>query len=75
VGVLSRYMQSLHQFHWTVACRVLRHLKRALAKKLYYRPSSHLDIVRYSYTEWVGDPIDRHSITRCTFVGDNLVVW
>jgi len=45
-------------------------------KRLYYCPSSHLDIVGYWDADWVGDPIDRHSTTGyCTFVRDNLVTW
>jgi len=44
VGVFSRYMQSLYQLHWTVACRILRYLKGALGKGLFYCPY-HLDIV------------------------------
>jgi len=41
---------------------------------LYYRPSSHLDIVGYFDADWASDPIDHRSTTGyCTFVGDNLI--
>jgi len=40
-------MQSLYQFHWIAGCSILRYLKMARGKMLYY-PFSHLDIVRYS---------------------------
>jgi len=74
VGVLSRYMQSLYQLHRTTACRILRYLKRAPGKGLYYHPSSQLDIVRYSDDDWVGGPINCCSTNGyCTFVGDNLM--
>ena len=67
-------MQSLHQLHWTDACRVLRYLKGASGKGLYYRPPSNLDIVGYSDVDWAGDPIDQRSTTDYwTFVGGNLV--
>ena len=75
VGVLSRYIQSLYQLHWTAACRILRYFKRAPGTESYYRPSSHLDIVGYFDAEWAGDSIDRHFITSyCTSVGGNLVI-
>jgi len=58
VGVLSRYMQYPYQFYWTAACRIwtvachiLQYLKGAPSKGLYYRPSSYLDIVKYSDTD------------------------
>jgi len=73
-AVLSRYMQSPFKLHWTAACHILRYVKWAPGKRLYYRSSSHLDIVRYFITDWAGDPIDRCSITDYyTFVGGNLV--
>jgi len=41
---------------------------------LYYHLSSHLDIVRYSDTDWVGDPIDRRFTTGYyIFIAENLV--
>jgi len=41
---------------------------------LYYRPSSHLNIMGYSDVGWAGDPIDHRSTTDyCIFVGGNLV--
>ena len=74
MGVLSRHMQSPYQLYWTVACRILQYLKGAPGKGLFYRPSSHLDIVVYSDTVWVDDPVDHRSTTAyCTFVGDNLL--
>jgi len=39
----------------------LWYVKEALGKVSYYHPSSHLDIVGYSNTDWVDDPIDRRS--------------
>jgi len=51
----------LHQFHWTVACHILRYLKKAPSKRLFYRPSFNLDIVRILVLiRQASDPIDRH---------------
>ena len=73
MSVLSRYMQSLHQLHWTAACRVLKYLEGALGKGLYYRTSSHLDIVEYSNADWAYDSNDHRCTTGyCTFVLGNL---
>ena len=35
VGVLSQYMQTPHQLHWGVACRVLRYFKGAPGRCLF----------------------------------------
>jgi len=59
-------MKSLYQLHWTVDCRILRYLKEAPCKGLYYHPSSHLDIVGYFDVDWADDPIDRHFTTDYT---------
>jgi len=32
MGVLSRYMQSPYQLHWTILCRILWYLKGASGK-------------------------------------------
>jgi len=63
MGVLSQYMQNLHQLHCTTTCRILRYLKRALNKELYYCLLSHLDIVIYSDVDQVSNPISRRSTT------------
>jgi len=69
VGVLIDIC-SLYQLYYTAACRILRYLKGAISKRLYYHPSSQLDIVRYSAIDWAGNPIDHHSATGyCAFVG------
>jgi len=54
----------------------LRYLKGTPGKELYYRHSSHLDIVGYYDVDWAGDPINRHYTTSYrTFVGGNLGTW
>ena len=64
-----------YQLHWTVACRFLRFLKMAPCKGLYYRSSSHLDIVRYYNADWAGDPIDhRFTTSSHTFVIEGNLV-
>jgi len=45
VGVLNRYIESLHQLYLTVSCRILWYLKEAPSKQLYYCPSSNLDML------------------------------
>ena len=76
VDVLSGYMQSPYQLHWTAACCILRYLKMAPDKRLYNRPSSYLDIVRYFDADQAGDAIDgRSSTDYCIFIGGNLVTW
>ena len=67
-------MQNTYQLYQIAACRILRYLKGAPGKRLYYRHSSHLNVVGYSDVDLGGNPIDRHSTTYYyIFVGDNLV--
>lgn len=41
---------------------------------MFYRPSTDLKGIGYSYDDRDGDPLDRHYISGyCTFVGGNLV--
>ena len=51
-------------------------LKGTPGKELYYRPSSHLNIVGCSDVDWAGDHID-HCFTTgyCIFIGGNLMTW
>jgi len=69
--VKSIYAESISSL---VACCMLRYLKRAPCKGLYYRPSFYLDILGYLDVDWADNPIDRHSPTSyCTFIEGCLV--
>jgi len=48
--LLSQYMRTPYQVHWNAASRVLRYLKGAPGKGLFYWP--HISITRYSDADW-----------------------
>lgn len=56
--------------------RILRYLRNALGKGLLFSKSDSLDMVGYTYSDWVGDQIYRRSTSGYfIFVGGNLVTW
>ena len=56
--------------------RILKYLKNAPGRGLFYRSSGHLSIEGYIDADWVGSPSNRKStIGYCTFIGGNLVTW
>ena len=56
--------------------RILKYLKNAPGRGLFYRSSGHLSIEGYIDADWVGSPSNRKStIGYCTFISGNLVTW
>ena len=59
----------------TIIC-ILRYLKSALGKGLFYMRNNHLQIEAYTDSNYGSSIIDKRSISSyCTFVGGNLVTW
>uniref|UniRef100_A0A2N9H562 Uncharacterized protein n=1 Tax=Fagus sylvatica TaxID=28930 RepID=A0A2N9H562_FAGSY len=59
-----------------VVIRILKYLKNAPSRGLFYRSSGHLRIEGYTNADWAGSPSNRKSTTGyCTFIGGNLVMW
>ena len=76
VGFVSQFMQSPKQQHWDALCRILKYLKSAPHKGLLLKPSDDLEIVGFSDASWVGDQLDRRSVSGyCVFIRCNLVTW
>ena len=76
VGVVNQFMQNPKLSHWEAVCRILRYLKGSPGKCLVLKPANNLDIVGYSDASWIGDNLDRRSVSGiCVFVGGNLVSW
>ena len=62
--------------HMNAVIRILKYLKNAPGRGLFYRSSGHLRIEGYTNTDWAGSPSDRKSTTGyCTFIVGNLVTW
>ncbi|XP_075107072.1 secreted RxLR effector protein 161-like [Nicotiana tabacum] len=54
VGMLGRYQSNPGGDHWKVAKNVLRYLKGTKDYMLMYKRSKHLEVVGYSYSDFVG---------------------
>ncbi|XP_057969598.1 secreted RxLR effector protein 161-like [Malania oleifera] len=52
VGMLERFQSSLRMIHWKVAKKVLRYLQGTKDYKLMYRRFGHLEVVRYSGSDF-----------------------
>ena len=76
VSVVSQFMHAPHEAHLDAAYRILRYLKSAPGKGLYFAKHDHLLVEAYSDADWAGSVTDRRSTSGyCTFVGGNLVTW
>jgi hypothetical protein len=76
VSVVSQFMTSPRVPHMNIVIRILKYLKNALGRGLFYRSSGHLRIEGYTDADSAESPSDRKSTTGyCTFIGGNLVTW
>ncbi|XP_070014030.1 uncharacterized protein [Nicotiana sylvestris] len=66
----------MNDSHWDAVVRILRYIKSALGKGLFFEDRGHEQIVGYSNVNWVGSPSDRRSTSGyCVLIGGNLVSW
>ncbi|GMP98380.1 hypothetical protein CsSME_00046293 [Camellia sinensis var. sinensis] len=76
VSVVSQFMHAFHQIHFEAVMRILKYLKSAPGKGLYFSKYDHFRVEAYTDADWVGLVTDRRSTSGyCTFVGGNLVNW
>jgi hypothetical protein len=76
VSIVSQFMTNPRVPHMNAVIRILKYLKNAPGRGLFYRSSGHLRIEGYTDADWAGSPSDRKSTTSyCTFIGGNLVTW
>ena len=75
-SIVSHFMTSPRVPHMNAIIHILKYLKNALGRDLFYWSSGHLRIEGYIDADWTGSPSDRKSTTGyCTFIGGNLVTW
>ena len=76
VSVVSQFMHSPRASHHDAVLRILRYLKSAPGKGLFFARHDHLRVEAYTDADWAGSITDRRSTSGyCTFVGGNLVTW
>ncbi|XP_040869854.1 secreted RxLR effector protein 161-like [Glycine max] len=54
VCMLGRYQSNPGLDHWKAAKKVLRYLQGTKDHMLIYRRSGHLEVIRYTYSDFVG---------------------
>ncbi|XP_061359908.1 uncharacterized mitochondrial protein AtMg00810-like [Gastrolobium bilobum] len=73
---LSQFVAAPLDIHLTAAHRVLRYLKDAPAKGLFYSSYAPLCIRALSDSDWACCPLTRRSVTEfCVFLGHSPVAW
>ncbi|KAK2991758.1 hypothetical protein RJ640_015492 [Escallonia rubra] len=76
VGYISRYMENPTTYHFKVAKRILRYLKRTIDLGIFYPASGDMKLVGYSDSDWARHVDDRKSTTGFVFYfGESAFTW
>lgn len=76
VGVVSQFMHAPSEEHMNAVVRILRYLKSAPGKGLFFAKNNHCEVEGYTDADWASNISDRRSTSGYfTFVGGNLVTW
>lgn len=73
---LSQYVAKPLAPHYQAATRILRYLKSALAKGVFFSAASSLKLYGFADSDWARCPETRKSITGfCVIFGSSLICW
>jgi hypothetical protein len=61
IGEVSRCMQESHELHWKVAKHILRYVQGTTSYGIHYVADFVLDLMGFTYSNWIGNNIDRKS--------------
>jgi hypothetical protein len=76
VGVISRFMQELHELHWKDENCILRYIQSIITFGIQYKIDSTLDLIEFIDSDWDGDNIDRRSTSSYSVsIGYGHICW
>ena len=76
VSVVSQFMHAPYEEHLDAVYRILRYLKAAPGKGLFFGKTNDRDVAIFTDADWAGPITDRKSTSGyCTYVWGNLVTW
>lgn len=76
VHILSQFVSTPTQLHYSHLLRVLRYLRRTITRCLFFPRSNSLQLQAYSDATWVSDHSDRQSLSAyCVFLDSSLIAW
>ena len=61
VNVAGQFLDSPTVCHWEAVVRILKYLKSAPGKELFYQDHGHSQVVGYTDADWTGSPSNRRS--------------
>ena len=67
VGLISRFMDSLRQYHLQAGKRILRNVKGTLGDGIFYSSATKVEFVGYTDSDWAGDTEGRKSTSGFVF--------
>jgi hypothetical protein len=76
VGILSQYMQTLHEIHWKATKRILQNVWGIVQFRIHYILEGIPLLVGFTNSDWADDPDDHKSTVCYVFIlGLGLVTW
>eukprot|EP00253_Pinus_taeda_P026348 PITA_26348 len=76
VGLVARFMQNPRESHWKVAKRILRYVRSIVQFAIHYSSEASPLLVRFTDSDWVGDPDDRKSTAGYVFtLSSRPITW
>nr|XP_027187015.1 uncharacterized protein LOC113784927 [Cicer arietinum] len=76
VQQVSQFMHSPRHLHLAVVRRIIRYLKGASHRGLFFSTGTPPTLIAYSDADWAGCPDTQRSVTGwCMFLGSSLISW
>jgi hypothetical protein len=76
VGIVSRFMQELHELHWKNAKHILRYVHGTITFRIHYAVVSTLYLIEFNDFDWAGDKTNRkYTYGYSLSLGSEPICW